>query len=49
MTKLIPVLKNPRIATVKKWVYEERRVGVVNRTIVSEMFNKVGSEFNPVI
>ena len=27
MKKLIPVLKNPRIATVKKWVYEERRGG----------------------
>ena len=27
MTKQIPFLKNPRIATVKKWVYEERRGG----------------------
>ena len=27
MTKLIPCVKNLRIATVKKWVYEERRGG----------------------
>ena len=27
MTKLIPFLKNLRIATVKKWVYEKRRGG----------------------
>ena len=27
MTKLIPFLKNLRIANVKKWVYEERRGG----------------------
>ena len=27
MTKLIPLLKNLRIATVKKRVYEKRRVG----------------------
>ena len=37
MTKLIPFLKNPRIATVNKWVYEERRGG--NRT--GRLFQKL--------
>jgi hypothetical protein len=34
---------------VKKWESEERQGGSHTRPIVSEMFNKVGSEFDSVI
>ena len=37
VTKLIPSLKNSRIATVKKWVSEERRGGTPTR----RLFQKV--------
>ena len=49
MTKLIPFLKNLRIATVKKWVYEERRDGSRTGRLFREMFNEVDSEFDSVI
>jgi hypothetical protein len=41
MTKLIPFLKNLRIAKVKKWVYEERRSGSRTRRLLQKCLIKL--------
>ena len=41
MTKLIPCVKNLRIATVKKWVYEERRGGSSTGRLLQKLLMKL--------
>ena len=46
MTKLIPFLKNLRIATVKKWVYEEQRGGSRTGRLFQKFFMKLAQNLS---